>query len=477
VRRVPLALGLLLAVAAVHGTAWAIVTAPFNGPDEVAHFAYAQHLAETGSPPDRNGGTGSQSTQENAALYALNLLPIRLHPEGKPNFSALDRTKRLIAGLPASDRKDGSGPNSAGTYPPLYYAYEAVAYTISPFRSLLGRLFVMRLATVLLFVATVALTWLIAAELFRRRWMVALATTMVALQPKLGFGAGIVNPDLMLVALASGALLAAIRMVKRGPSLALVLWLAGLSGAAVLTHPRGLFLPPFALIALGLALWIHRQPARRAIVWAASACAVLLVFGLVTAAFTRSHAGGVAYGTASPASGWSVRQFASYVWQFYLPKLSFMAPKVGPSFYGYRQVYIEGFFGNFASFSVNYKPSTYDGLQLLAALGLAGLYTTIVARWRSVLANWPVVTLAVVFFLGLMGLLHIVSYNNLRGSTDPVLTGRYLLPAIALYGAAIAWVCGSLPRKLQGVAAGLLVGGATLLALAGIGLSVEHFYG
>ena len=39
----PLALGLLLAVAAVHGTAWAIVTAPFNGPDEVAHFAYAQH--------------------------------------------------------------------------------------------------------------------------------------------------------------------------------------------------------------------------------------------------------------------------------------------------------------------------------------------------------------------------------------------------------------------------------------------------
>src|ERR671935_273361 len=66
VRRVPLALALLLAVAAVHGT------------DEVAHFAYAQHLAETRSPPDRNGGTGSQSTQENAALYWLNLLPIRL---------------------------------------------------------------------------------------------------------------------------------------------------------------------------------------------------------------------------------------------------------------------------------------------------------------------------------------------------------------------------------------------------------------
>jgi 4-amino-4-deoxy-L-arabinose transferase-like glycosyltransferase len=477
VRRVPLALWLLLAVAAVHGTAWAIVTAPFNGPDEVAHFAYAQHLAETGSPPDRNDGTGSQSTQENAALYRLNLLPIRLHPEGKPNFSALDRAKREIAGLPASYRKDGSGPNSTANYPPLYYAYEAIPYTISPFRSLLGRLFVMRLATVLLFVALVALTWLIASELLARRWAVTLATTMVALQPKLGFGAGIVNPDLMLAALASGALLVALRMVKRGPTLALALWLAGLSGAAVLTHPRGLFLPPFALIVLALALWRHRQPARRAIVWAASACGVLIVAGAITAAFTRAHAGGIAYGTGNPASGWSPNQFASYLWQFYLPKLSFMTPKVGPATYGYRQVYIESFFGNFASFSVNYKPSTYDALQLLAGVGLVALYTSIVARWRTVVANWPVVVVSVVFFLGLMGLLHVVSYNNLRGSTDPVLTGRYLLPAVALYGVAIAWVCGSLPRRLQGVAAGLLIGGSTLLALAGIGLSLEHFYG
>ena len=57
----------------------------------------------------------------------------------------------------------------------------------------------MRLATVLLFVVTVALTWLIATELLAGTWARALATGLVALQPKLAFGAGIVNPDLMLV--------------------------------------------------------------------------------------------------------------------------------------------------------------------------------------------------------------------------------------------------------------------------------------
>jgi hypothetical protein len=226
VRRVPAALAVLLVVAAVHGAAWAVVTAPFNGPDEVAHFAYAQHLAETGSAPNRTSGTGSQSTWENTALYQLNLLPIRLHPEGKPNFSSLERTKRQLSRMPASTRKDGSGPSGAATYPPLYYAYEAGAYTLSPFRSLLGRLFVMRLGTVALFVATVALTWLVAAELLAAAWARTLATAMVALQPKLGFDAGIVNPDLMLVALSTGALLLAIRMVKRGPNLGRVLWLA-----------------------------------------------------------------------------------------------------------------------------------------------------------------------------------------------------------------------------------------------------------
>jgi 4-amino-4-deoxy-L-arabinose transferase-like glycosyltransferase len=479
VRGTPIALALLLAVAAVHGTAWAIVMAPWNGPDEVAHFAYAEHLAETGHGPQRNGGTGSQSTAENSALFPLNLYPIRLQPGAKPNYSALPRTKIGRAGeLPDSARKDGSGPNSAANYPPLYYAYEAVAYRISPWRSELGRLFTMRLFTVALFVLTVGLTWCIAGELLAAGWARALATALVALQPKLASGAGMVNPDLMLVALATGALLAAVRIVRRGPTAGAVIALAACSAGGVLTHPRGYFLVPFAVIALGVAAWSFRE--RRVWTLAAGAVAVaamvLAVAGATAWVGAHTGAGGAGAGTGSPSiAGFNTRQFLSYVWQFYLPKLTFMNTKVGPP-YGYRQVYIESFFGNFASFSVNYRLVYYDALQVGVALGIVGLYTTVVARWRTVIANWPVVVLSVTFFVGLMGLLHLVSYLSLRTGTDPVITGRYLLPAVALYGVAAAWVCASLPRRIGLPLAGVLLGAAVLLAVGGVGISAERFY-
>jgi 4-amino-4-deoxy-L-arabinose transferase-like glycosyltransferase len=476
VRAAPAALVVLLVLAAVHGTAWAVITAPWNGPDEVQHFAYAEHLARTGHAPQRNVGDGSQSTAQNYALYQLNLLPIRLQPGARPTWGRLDRTKRELATLPASAYKNGSGPNSAANYPPLYYAYEAVAYDVSPFRSELGRLFFMRLATVLLLVIIVGLTWAIASELLAKRWAVGVATALVALQPKLAFGAGIVNPDVMLALWATGALLAAIRLVQRGPTTGRIVALAACSGAAVLTHPRGYFVPPFAVIALLIAAW-RFVPRRR---WLLGAGA-LAVGGMVVALgaavlWTRAHTGHGGSGTANPVNGFNVRQFVSYLWQFYLPKLSFMDPKVGPSFYGFRQVYIESFFGNFASLSVNYRPSFYDVFQLMAGVGLIALYTTVVVRWRTVVAQWPIPVLAIVFFGGLMALLHIVSYTTLRGANDPVLTGRYLLPAVALYGVAIAWVCSSLPRRIGLPIAGLLVGIAALMAVGGVGLSMERFY-
>ena len=468
------ALVVLLVLAAAHGVAWAVVTAPLNGPDESAHFAYAQDLAENHHAPSRQTGTGSVSTEAGTLYYSLNLAPILLHPEGKPTFSAVRRVEKQLDELPASARKDGTGPNAAANYPPLYYAYEAVAYDLSPSRSLLGRLFFMRLATTLLLVVTVWLTWLIASELFSRTWVRTLATGMVALQPKLGFGAGIINPDLMLVMVATGALLMGLRLVKYGPTLGRVLWLAAFAGLGALVHPRGLFLPPFAVIVLGIALARAWPGGRRAVGFSAAVVGIAFAGVAISIGWSQAHAGGAI--SENPVGGFSARQFVEYLWQFYLPKLSAMNPKIGPPQYGYRQVYIDSFFSAFASFSVSYRQIVLDGLQVAAGIGVAALWTTIVARWHVVVARWREVAVCLVFFIGLMGLLHVVSYMNLRGSTDPVLTGRYLLPAVALYGCAIAWVTSSLPRRVGMVAAGILLGGALLLAIGGVGLSLDRFY-
>src|SRR5262249_35022931 len=175
-------------------------------------------------------------------------------------------------------------------------------------------------------------------------------------------------------------LLAALRIVRRGAHRWSVIGLVACSCAGVLTHPRGYFLVPFAVIALAIGTWRVHPPLRRALVAGAGALAVM---GLAIAGamlWVRGHTtqGTAGSGSGNPAlTGLNPRQFLSYLWQFYLPKLGSMDPKVGPP-YGYRQVYIESFFGQFASFSVNYRVVYYDALQAMAGFGLVALYTTVV---------------------------------------------------------------------------------------------------
>ena len=76
----------------------------------------------------------------------------------------------------------------------------------------------------------------------------------------------------MLALWATGALLAGLRLVRRGPSVGRVAGLLACAGLAVLTHPRGYFLPPFAAIAVLVSLWRFRPGWR----WAAAAGAAVV---------------------------------------------------------------------------------------------------------------------------------------------------------------------------------------------------------
>jgi hypothetical protein len=67
---VPVPLRLILAVATVELACWITFAPPWQAPDEPAHFAYAQHLAEVGHPPTKGfpkTGVGSESTQQGSA--------------------------------------------------------------------------------------------------------------------------------------------------------------------------------------------------------------------------------------------------------------------------------------------------------------------------------------------------------------------------------------------------------------------------
>jgi 4-amino-4-deoxy-L-arabinose transferase-like glycosyltransferase len=475
-RRIPVPLAILLAVAALHGVAWSIATAPLQGPDEIAHTAYAMQMAATGDGPDKDSGSGSVSTAMNVLMTEINLSPILGHSEGRPFWERAGIVAKHADELGTGTKDNASGPNSAGNYPPGYYVYAAAAYKLSPDRDLLGRFYAMRVANVALFVLTVGLAWLLFAELFVTPWKRTFATALVALQPKLGFMSGVINPDVMITAIGTWTLLVAIRAVRLGPTWQRALGLGVLAALAALTHPRGLFLPPFAVLAFLLAIVRHRAPLPRVALGTGLAAIPAAVGAYLAVSYTRSHAGGVAFGSGSPVASFSPRQFVSYVWQFYLPKLNVMAPRLGPD-YGYRQVYIESFFGTFANLEVNFPPYAYDVLRVGAVLGLLGIYTVAIFRWRVLLARWAEIVVFAGYFVGLMALLHIVSYGALRGGTDPVITGRYLLPAVTIYAATATFVIGSLPRRIAPYVAGAVLAGSTLLCLGGVAISWERFYG
>jgi hypothetical protein len=476
-RAIPVPLRLILAVALVEILAWSVVIAPLQGPDENNHYSYAQYLAETGHRPSYGEGNSTISTETGTAYAGFNLYGLIGRADARPFWSpaAYAGWNNAQKKLKRSDRSNGSGPNAVAKNPPLYYAYEAIPYRLGADAGFLNRLWLMRIANGLLFVLTVALTWLAAAELFRSTLARTVAAGAVALQPMAGFMSGVVNPDTMLATVWAAFVVVALRLVLRGFTAWRVAGLTAISIASVLTHGRGLPLLPVALFALALGWWRHRPAISRR--WALAGAAALVV-GLAVAVKLVSARGGAYGGEINLGKGFSLRQFGAFVWQFYFPKLPFMDVRVGPS-YGYRQLFIERFLaGSFGSLEVQFATRIYQLVQLAAGVGLVALIAAIVARWRAVAARWDAFLLLLATVVSCVGFLHLASYRAIVGGSggDPLIVGRYLLPLMCVFGLAVAFVVTSVKRRYQLGLAAVVLSLGVLLQLGALGLTFARFY-
>ena len=164
------------------------------------------------------------------------------------------------------------------------------------------------------------------------------------------------------------------------------------------------------------------------------------------------------------------------MWRFYLPALPGMGDRLGPSF-GFRQMWIETFYGTFGSLDVRFPSRVYTLLQYGTVLLIGATGAALVARRRQLRREWTVVAALAAIALSLIALVHLVSYLALIDTGDTLIVGRYGLPLISLVALAIAFVATSLPRRLGPLlAAGVLALGV-LLQLGGLGLTVVRFYG
>jgi len=484
-RGVPAPLALLLGVAAVLSLSWSLATAPLQAPDETDHVGYVEHLAETGKIPSATAGPGgAYAGDEDLALQQTGLLKLLQNRQVRPQWtSQAERQFRAAEDrLPAGAGKTGGGPNSVGKNPPLYYAYEAVGWKLTPGGHFFGRLFVLRALSGLCLLALVLFTWLTAGEAFaRRRLPQTVATGCVALLPMAGFMSGIVNTDIMLAAVWTAFLWIALRTVRLGLTWQRAALLSLIVVLSVLTHGRGLALVPPLFVALGVA-WLRHRRSLRATLTAAAGSAGVLIAGFVVYRLAASAAGsgGSLYGgevNLGNKSAFSIRQLLSSIWQFYLPKLDSMAPRLGPGI-GYRQIFVQQYFaGVFSSFEVYFPYWVYDAVQVaVVVLGIA-LYTLGIVRFRAALRVWPVIVVLAATLGSMLLFLHIASYRALvNGGDNPLIVGRYLMPATAIFGVAVGAICAALPRRAGAIVGAVVLVGLLALSLGGLALNVERFY-
>ena len=477
--RPPAPLAALMAVAFILGTTWATLTPAFQAPDENAHTAYAQILAESFKLPGIKDRP-VQSSEQRTAAAALNADQVAGVLLTRPEWSqaAENRWKRIDAALDPSARKDGGGPNPASPNPPLSYLGDAAAYRIAG-GTIFTRLWAMRMTSVLAFVIAVLAAWLLAGEVFARDRLLQLAAAgTVALQPMLGFLAGAVMPDPLVIALSTLALWLGARILRRGVSLWDGLALGIVVGAACVTKSAAFVLLPAALLAVVVgALRARRRGAPVALPMLAAGVGVFATLGgwiVISRVIGRAAASQVG-GTTTGPGGVNLREFASYVWQFYLPKLSFQTPFPRTSTdIPVFQYWVKGLWADFGWLEVHFGDTVY--FVIAGAMVLVGvLALTSVVRLRA-RVDWALAAFFLLVAVTTIAGLHWTEYRQFTGGATSFIQGRYLLPLAGIGGLVVALALRQFGLRTRALMTAVWLAAMFALTLFSLGLSWERFY-
>jgi 4-amino-4-deoxy-L-arabinose transferase-like glycosyltransferase len=479
-RRPPAPLVLLLATTALIGLAWALIVPPFQAPDEPAHVAYVQSLAERGALPGA-ADRPSASTEQLQGAEAANSDQTAAVLATKPTWSerAYERWRRQTAGLPSSARSDGGGPNFASANPPLYYLLSVIPYRIASGGDLFARVTAMRLGSVAFLMITVAAAWLLAGVVFGPRRDLQLAAAAVpALLPMLGFISASVSPDSLLYALWTLALWLGARVLRGRGGPADLVALIVITGMAVATKATSYALALPVAFVLAVSLWRLRHRRRLVLgVVAAGVAALALTAGAWFVAANRSDRPAAAQlsDALDPPTGASLSGVGSYLWQFYLPKLSFQQSFAATDWppAGWN-IWVKYSWGAFGWLEVQWPEPVY-WLLALVTIALAALALRVLFRRRATVDRTLLAFFAIAAFALLAGL-HWNEYKLAQEQGALVNQGRYLFPLIGLAGLTAATVLVPLRARARAVSLGLLVGTLAVLDLFALGLVATRFY-
>ncbi|MCD6727429.1 MAG: DUF2142 domain-containing protein [Solirubrobacteraceae bacterium] len=470
----------------LHAGCWALVSPPFQTPDEPEHFVYMQYFAETGKAVDRSGDRPLYSSEEVLGLEATRMQSVIERPEAKMPWLARDEgtwRARHDAFRPPPPRDNGGGAHPAiWSHTPAYYALLAPGYYATRDFSVFTKLTVARLGNGVLAALIAALAALLVLELLPGRRSLAVAGGLfVGLLPMFGFMGAAINNDMGVNALAALVIYLVVRALRRGLSWPLAIGLGAALVAMPLMKATGYALyPPVALALLAYLLRRHRAGDLARLAGMAGAFAVAwAAWGQISPLFDRpvlTTPGGITPGTGFAA--WQQPSgYLSWMWQTLVPiRLPFLQDQTIIKWPLY-DIYVREGFASFGWYAIFFREWVYVVIlavcAMLIALGLRLLWQ----RRAALRERWPetlfiaLVPVAVVF--SVEAAFFTLGGWPLDGTPEQ---GRYGFTAITAVAAiAVAGCLGAGPRWALRLASGL-VGALLALIVASWLLTLSSFY-
>ncbi len=440
--------------------AWSLLIPPFEGRDEADHFAYVAQIAENAALPTNGQENGIYSPQETLVLRGLHYGSVALYPQ-TPAISSLAEQRALMRDVHAGASRQGSGEAGVATAePPLYYALQTIPYFLAR-GNILTQLQLMRALGALLGALTALLVLLTLREMLPRSpWAVVIGGVCIALQPMFAFVSGSVNPDALVLTIATAVFFCITRAFRRGLTRRSAVALGILIAVGFATK---LTFDGFALgVFFGLAMLGVREiktTGWRALTSPAIAAGIgispLLLYMLRNTLLDHPTLG-ILSGGAGIASETPLNEL-SYIWQMYLPRV----PGMTHYFVGistYKDIWFDRFVG-FYGWMDTTLPTRVDNAALIPAAAVAFLCgREVLARRQSLVKRLPELATYLAMAVGILVMVGASSYvtdaiQHRYAFGEP----RYLLPLLPLLGAVIALAVRGAGRRWVPIAGAALV--------------------
>src|SRR3972149_6987666 len=217
-------LKLLLIAAFLNGLSWIILIPVWQYPDEQAHFAQIQDVAELGKrPADKLNASLEVALSEEilgTQRDGLGNNKFTYHPEYKLDYSDNDFGPREneILNLPKTSRTQ-LVKNEATLNPPLYPFLGSLFYRLFESGSLFGRVYGVRLMSLILFMTTMIVSYKIGQLIFtKNKTLPFVLASLVAFMPMFVFASTGVIPDPLTNLLFSLIIFLSLKILTKGLS-------------------------------------------------------------------------------------------------------------------------------------------------------------------------------------------------------------------------------------------------------------------